>query len=80
MLKKVMISECVSCVPRVFLHASVVLVYVACGIEILDVLDIKICVATLVRESTSYLRSSHGSRMKSASRYLPRTHVRDTHY
>ena len=34
-----MISECVSCVPRVFLHASVV--YVACGIEILDVLDIK---------------------------------------
>jgi hypothetical protein len=34
-----MISECVLCVPRVFLHASVV--YVACGIEILDVLDIK---------------------------------------
>jgi hypothetical protein len=34
--KKVMISECVSCVPRVFLHASVV--YVACGIKILDVL------------------------------------------
>jgi hypothetical protein len=33
MLKRVMISECVSCVPRVFLHASVV--YVACGIEIL---------------------------------------------
>ncbi len=58
MLKKVMISECVSCVPCVFLHASEV--YVACGIEILDVLDIKICVATLVREST-YLRSSHGS-------------------
>ena len=47
MLKRVMISECVSCVPRVFLHASVV--YVACGIEILDVLDIKIRVATLVR-------------------------------
>ncbi len=46
MLKRVMISECVSCVPRVFLHASVL--YVACGIEILDVLDIKICVATLV--------------------------------
>ena len=34
-----MISECVSCVPRVFLHASVVCV--ARGIEILDVLDIK---------------------------------------
>ena len=33
-------SECVSCVPRVFLHAIVV--YVACGTEILDVLDIKI--------------------------------------
>jgi hypothetical protein len=60
---------CVSCVPRVFLHASVV--YVACGIEILDVLDIKIRVATLVREST-YLRSSHGSRRRSASRCLPR--------
>ena len=77
MLKRVMISECVSCVPRVFLHASAV--YVACGIEILDVLDIKIRVATLVREST-YLRSSHGSRRRSASRYLPRTRVQDTHY
>ncbi len=77
MLKKVMISECVLCVPRVFLHANVV--YVACGIEILDVLVIKICVATLVQEST-YLRSSHGSRRRSASRYLPRTRVRDTHY
>jgi hypothetical protein len=72
------VSACVLCVPRVFLHASVV--YVACGIEILDVLDIKIRVATLVREST-YLRSSHGSRRRSASRYLPpRTRVRDTHY
>ena len=39
-------SECVSCVPCVFLHAIVV--YVACGTEILDVLDIKIRVATLV--------------------------------
>ena len=67
MLKRVMRSECVSCVPRVFLHAIVV--YVACGTKILDVLDIKICVATLVREST-YLRSSHGSRRRSASRYL----------
>jgi hypothetical protein len=61
-----MILECVSCVPRVFLHASVV--YVVCGIEILDVLDIKICVATLVREST-YLCSSHG-RFK-----IPATHA-----
>ena len=77
MLKRVMISECVSCVPRVFLHASVV--YVACGIEILDVLDTKICVATLVREST-YFRSSHGSCRRSASRYLPRTRVQDTHH
>ena len=70
-------SECVSCVPCVFLHAIVV--YVACGTEILDVLDIKIRVAMLVQEST-YLRSSHGSRRRSASRYLSRTRVRDTHY
>ena len=77
MLKRGMRLGCVSCVHRVFLHASVV--YVACGIEILDVLDTKIRVATLVREST-YLRSSHGSRRRSASRYLPRTHVQDTHY
>ncbi len=61
-------------VLRMFLHATV-----ACGIKILDVLGIKIRVATLVREST-YLRSSHGSRMRSASRYLPRMRVRDTHY
>ena len=39
MLTRVMRSECISCVPRVFLHASVVCV--ACGIEILDVLDIR---------------------------------------
>ena len=71
-------SECISCVPRVFLHYASV-VYVACGVEILDVLDIKIRVAMLVREST-YLRSSHGSRRRSASRYLPRTRVRDTRY
>ena len=77
MLKRVMRSGCVSCVHRVFLHANVV--YVACGIEILDVLDIKIRVATLVREST-YLRNSYGSRRRSASRYLPRTRVQDTHY
>jgi hypothetical protein len=65
MLKRVMRSECVSCVPRVFLHAIVVCV--AYGTELLDVLGIKIHVATLVREST-YLRSSHGSRRRSASR------------
>jgi hypothetical protein len=70
-------SECVSCVPRMFLHASVVCV--ACGTELLDVLGIKIRVAMLVREST-YLRSSHGTRKRSASKYLPRTRVRDTHY
>ena len=38
---------CVSCVLRVFLHATV-----ACGSELLDVLGIKYRVATLVREST----------------------------
>ena len=59
---------------RVFLHATV-----ACSTELLDVLGIKNRVAMLVREST-YLRSSHGSRRRSASRYLPRTRVRDTHY
>ena len=74
MLKRMMISDVCSCVLHVFLHATV-----SCGTELLDVLDIKIRVATLVREST-YLRSSHGSRRRSASRYLPRTRVRDTHY
>ncbi len=39
----------------------------------------QIWVAMLVREST-YLRSSPGSRRRSASRYLPRTRVRETHY
>ena len=77
MLKRMMRSECVSCVPCVFLHAIVV--YVACGAKILDVLDIKIRVATLVREST-YLRSSHGSHRRSGSSYLLCTRVRDTHY
>ena len=65
---------CVLRVLRMFLHATV-----ACGTELLDVLGIKIRVAMLAREST-YLRSSHGSRRRSASRYLPRTRVRDTHY
>jgi hypothetical protein len=46
MLKRVMRSECVSCVPHVFLHAIVVCV--ACGTELLDVLGIKIRVSTLV--------------------------------
>ena len=66
-----MFHVCVAC----FLHAGVECV--ACGIEILDVLDIKIRVATLVQEST-YLRSSHGSRRRSASRYLPRARVQDS--
>ena len=65
---------CVSRVLRMFLHATI-----ACGTELLDVLGIKYRVAMLVREST-YLRSSHGSRRRSASRYLPRTRVQDTHY
>jgi ribosomal protein S27E len=77
MLKRVMRLECVSCVPRVFLHAIVACV--ACGTELLDVLGIKIRVAMLVREST-YTRSSHGSCRRSALRYLPRTRVQDTHY
>ena len=53
MLKRVMRSECVSCVPRVFLHAIVVCV--ACGTELLDVLGIKIRVAMLVRDTRVYL-------------------------
>ena len=65
---------CVSRVLRMFLHATI-----ACGTELLDVLGIKYRVAMLVREST-YLRSSHGSRRRSASRYLLRTRIRDTHY
>ena len=69
MLKRVMRSECVLRVFRMFLYATV-----ACGIELLDVLGIKICVATLVREST-YLRSSHGSRMRSCFK-IPATHAR----
>ena len=78
MLKRVMGSECVSCVPRMFLHAIVVCV--ACGTELLDVLGIKIRVATLIVRESTYLRSSHGSRRRSASRYLPRTRVQETHY
>ena len=46
MLKRVMRAECVSCVPRVFLH--VIVVCVACGTELLDVLGTKIRVAMLV--------------------------------
>ena len=69
------IGLCFMCASRV----STCDCNVACGTKILDVLDIKIRVATLVRESI-YLRSSHGSRRRSASRYLPRTRVRDTHY
>ena len=39
-----MCFACVSCVLRVFLHATV-----ACGTDLLDVLGIKISVATLCR-------------------------------
>jgi hypothetical protein len=53
---------CVSRVLRMFLHVTV-----ACGTELPDVLGIKIRVAMLVREST-YLRSSHGSRRRSATK------------
>ena len=56
------IGMCFMCASRV---STCSVVYVACGIEILDVLDIKIRVATLVREST-YIRNSHGSRRRSA--------------
>ena len=48
-----MISECVSCVPRVFLHASVV--YVAHGIEILDVLTIKFVWLRLYESLLTYV-------------------------
>ncbi len=64
------IGMCFMCASRV----STIVVCVACGTELFDVLGIKIRVAMLVREST-YLRSSHGSRRRSASRYLPRTRV-----
>ncbi len=57
---------------RVFLHACA-----ACGIELLDVLGIKICVATLVREST-YLRSSHGSRMRSCFKIPAHARAQDS--
>ena len=46
-------SECVSCVPRVFLHASVV--YVAYGIEILDVLNIKFVWLRLYESLLTYV-------------------------
>jgi len=67
-------SDEIGCALRVFLHATV-----ACGTEILMWRNIKNHVATCVREST-YLCSSHGSRRRSASRYLPRMRVQDTHY
>ena len=53
MLKRVMRSGCVSCVHRVFLHASVV--YVACGIEILDVLDIRFVWLRLYESLLTYV-------------------------
>ena len=46
-------SECVSCVPRVFLHVSVV--YVARGIEILDVLDIRFVWLRLYESLLTYV-------------------------
>ena len=46
-------SECVSCVPRVFLHASVV--YVACGIKILDVLDVRFVWLRLYESLLTYV-------------------------
>ncbi len=48
-----MISECVSCVPRVFLHVSVV--YVSCGIKILDVLDIRFVWLCLYKSLLTYV-------------------------
>ena len=53
MLKRVMRSECVSCVPRVFLHAIVV--YVECGTEILDVLDISFVWLRLYESLLTYV-------------------------
>jgi hypothetical protein len=48
-----MILECVSCVPRVFLHASVVCV--VCGIKILDVLDIRFVWLRLYESLLTYV-------------------------
>ena len=53
MLKRVMRSGCVSCVHRVFLHASVV--YVAYGIKILDVLNIKFVWPRLYESLLTYV-------------------------
>jgi len=47
------------------------------GTENLDAEEHQNRAATLVREST-YMRSSPGSRRRSASRYLPRARVRDS--
>jgi hypothetical protein len=46
---------------------------------LLDVLGIKFYVAARVPESM-YIRGPTGSRMRSASRYPPRTHIRVTYY
>jgi hypothetical protein len=47
------------------------------GTENLDARNIKIERPRFVREST-YMRSSSGSRRRSASRYLPRARVQDS--
>ncbi len=65
---------CVSRVLRVFLHATV-----ACDTELLDVLDTKIRWLRLYESLHTYV-VQNGSHRRSASRYLPRTPVRDTHY
>ena len=75
MLKRVMRLDVCSRVLRVFLHATV-----ACGTEILDVFGVKNWVAMSLYESLLTYVAPDGSRRRSASRYLPRTRVRDTHY
>ena len=62
-------SDEIRCALCMFLHVTV-----ACGTKILMWRNIKNRVATFVREST-YLRSSHGSRRRSGSRYLLHTRV-----
>ena len=52
---------------------------VACGIEILDVLDIRFGWLRLYESLLTYV--AHMDLIwDPASRYLPRTRVRDTHY
>ena len=74
MLKRVMRSDVCSCVLRMFLHATV-----ACGTEILVYLTSSIEWLCLYESLLTYI--AHMDLVGDpASRYLPRTRVRVTHY